>query len=212
MSLHRRRRSFSAGWLSRAMTQWRTMAWLTVVWIVLWGDLSWANLIAGALIAFLVLSLLPLPSIFVRGRLRPWPLVVLVATFLRDLVVASAQVSVQVLRLRSRPHGAVVGVKLRNPSDIYMTITAELSSLVPGSLVVEAHRLTGMLYLHVLDLEHAGGADQVRAGTLALEARVLRAFASNEELRAAGLYRDDRNGRADGADSARGASSPEVER
>jgi multicomponent Na+:H+ antiporter subunit E len=69
-----------------------------------------------------------------------------------------------------------------------MTITAELSSLVPGSLVIEAHRLTGMLYLHVLDLDAAGGADKVRQDTLDLEARVLRAFASNEELQAAGLY------------------------
>ncbi|MEK8226242.1 monovalent cation/H+ antiporter complex subunit F [Oerskovia sp. M15] len=67
-----------------------------------------------------------------------------------------------------------------------MTITAELSSLVPGSLVIEAHRLTGMLYLHVLDLDAAGGADKVRQDALDLEARVLRAFASNDDLRAAG--------------------------
>jgi multicomponent Na+:H+ antiporter subunit E len=75
-----------------------------------------------------------------------------------------------------------------------MTLTAELTSLVPGSLVVEAHRLTGMLYLHVLDVEQAGGVEQVRADTRALEARVLHAFASNDDLRAAGLYTPDAEG------------------
>ncbi|WP_265520171.1 Na+/H+ antiporter subunit E [Oerskovia flava] len=192
MSLHRRRSAAAAGSLRRATSQWRTLVWLTAMWILLWGDLTWANLLAGALIAFTVLTLLPLPSIAAQGTLRLGPFLVLVGHFVRDLVVASVQVSIQVLRLRHTPRGAVVGVRLRNPSDIYLTITAELNSLVPGSIVVEAHRLTGMLYLHVLDLDAAGGADEVRARTLALEARVLRAFASNTDLRAAGLYRTGR--------------------
>ncbi len=188
MSLHRRRRKITSGWFGRATTQWRTIVWLTVVWVLLWGDLSWGNVVAGAIIATLVITFLPLPSIAAKGKFRPWPFAVLVGRFVGDLVVASFQVSMLALNPRHTPRGAVVGVRLRNPSDIYLTITAELSSLVPGSIVVEAHRLTGMLYLHVLDLDAAGGADQVRRDTLALEARVLHALASNDELRAAGLY------------------------
>lgn len=188
MSLHRRRGPLAGGWFGRLTSQWRTVAWLTVVWVMLWGDLSWGNLIAGVIIASLLITFMPLPSIATSGTVRPWPLLVLVSRFVADLVVASFQVSMQAFRFHHTPHGAVVGVRLRNPSDIYMTITAELSSLVPGSLVIEAHRLTGMLYLHVLDLDAAGGADKVRQDTLDLEARVLRAFASNEELKAAGLY------------------------
>ena len=194
MSLHRRRGPLAGGWFNRLLAQWRTAAWLTVVWVMLWGDLSGGNVIAGVLLASLLITFMPLPSIATSGTVRPWPLLVLVSRFVADLVVASFQVSMQAFRFRHTPHGAVVGVRLRNPSDIYLTITAELSSLVPGSIVVEAHRLTGMLYLHVLDLDAAGGADQVRSDTLALEARVLHALASNDELRAAGLYRqpDDR--------------------
>jgi multicomponent Na+:H+ antiporter subunit E len=188
MSLHRRRGPLAGGWLNRLVAQWRTVVWLTIVWIMLWGDLSLANVIAGVLIAALLITFMPLPSIATSGTVRPWPLLVLVSRFVADLVVASFQVSMQAFRVRHTPHGAVVGVKLRNPSDIYMTITSELSSLVPGSLVIEAHRLTGMVYLHVLDLDAAGGADKVRQDTLDLEARVLRAFASNDELKAAGLY------------------------
>jgi multicomponent Na+:H+ antiporter subunit E len=66
-------------------------------------------------------------------------------------------------------------------------MTAELCSLVPGSLVVEAHRLTGMLYLHVLDVEQSGGVERARQTVLDQEERVLRAFASDSELREAGL-------------------------
>lgn len=60
-------------------------------------------------------------------------------------------------------------------------------SLVPGSLVVEAHRLTGMLYLHVLDLDRSGGVEAVRADVLAQEERLLRALASPQEQAAAGM-------------------------
>ncbi|RXR25896.1 Na+/H+ antiporter subunit E [Oerskovia turbata] len=186
--MHRRRGPLAGGWFSRLTAQWRTVVWLTVVWVMLWGDLSWGNVLAGVLLASLLITFMPLPSIATSGTARPWPLLVLVGRFVADLVVASFQVSMQAFRLHHTPHGAVVGVRLRNPSDIYMTITSELSSLVPGSLVIEAHRLTGMLYLHVLDLDAAGGADKVRQDTLDLEARVLRAFASNDDLKAAGLY------------------------
>jgi len=188
MSLHRRRGALASGWFARVTTQWRTILWLTAVWVMLWGDLSWGNVLAGVVIGSAVITFFPLPSIAARGKLRPWPFLVLVGRFVSDLVVASFQVSLLALNPRHTPRGAVVGVRLRNPSDIYLTITAELSSLVPGSIVVEAHRLTGMLYLHVLDVETAGGVEQVRQDTLALEARVLRALASNDELRAAGLY------------------------
>lgn len=179
MSLHPRRR--------RARLQWASIATLTIVWILLWGDVSVANLLGGLVVGVLVTTLLPLPPIDFHGRLRPASIVYLLGRFLVDLVVASVHVAALALDFRHTPRGAVVGVQLRNHSDLYLTITAELSTLTPGSLVVEAHRLTGMLYLHVLDLEGAGGAEKVRADALALEERVLRAFASAEELEEAGI-------------------------
>ena len=83
----------------------------------------------------------------------------------------------------------VIRVHLRSESDLYLTLTAQLTTLVPGSLVVEANRQTGVLYLHVLDVGIFGGIEKIRADTLGVEARVLRALASDEELSAAGLTR-----------------------
>ena len=85
------------------------------------------------------------------------------------------------------PHGAVIGVHLRNESDLYLSLTAVLTTLVPGSVVVEALRRDGMLYIHVLDLELMGGVEKVRRDVLAVEERVLRALASDQELAAAGV-------------------------
>lgn len=179
MSLHPRRQ--------RSRIQWGAIVLLALVWILLWGDVSWANLVGGLAVGLLVTLLLPLPPIDFHGRVRPLALVYLFAKFLWDLFVASIHVAGLALNFRRRPQGAVVGVQLRNHSDLYLTITAELSTLTPGSLVVEAHRLTGMLYLHVLDIESSGGAQKVREDTWALEERVLRAFASDAELEEAGL-------------------------
>lgn len=179
MSLHPRR--------SRWRTQWATIVWLTVVWVLLWGDLSVGNVIAGAGLALLVTTGLRMAPIQFQGRVRPRGLLVLVARFVLDVVRASAEVSAIALRPRYTPRGAVIGVQLRSHSDLYLTLTAELCSLVPGSLVVEAHRLTGMLYLHVLDVHASGGIEAARRTVLEQEERVLRAFASDDELREAGV-------------------------
>lgn len=167
--------------------QWGTVAWLAAVWVLLWGDVSWANVLAGLLIGVVVSVGFRMAPIDFRGRVRPWRVAVLLGRFLMDLVRASVEVSAIALRLGYTPRGAVIGVQLRSHSDLYLTLTAELVSLVPGSLVVEANRLTGRLYLHVLDLAHSGGVEAVRAGVLAQEARVLLALASHDELVEAGV-------------------------
>lgn len=171
----------------RLRAQWTTIVVLTVIWVLLWGDLSWANLVAGAVLGAVVVTVLPLPSVQTHGRLRPWPFLVLAGRFLVDLFAASFHVAWLALRPGRPPRSGIVGVCLASSSEVFLTITAEMTSLVPGSVVVEAHRSTRMLYLHVLDLAGAGGPDGVRETTLALEARVLRAFASDDELVRLGL-------------------------
>ncbi|NMR20067.1 Na+/H+ antiporter subunit E [Cellulomonas fimi] len=206
MSLHPRRRA--------AAVQWPTILWLTVLWVLLWGDLTIANVVAGALLALAMTTALPLPPVASGGHVHPLNLIRLIAVFLKDIVVASVQVGVQAFRRRP-PRSAVIGVRLRSSSDLYLTLTAELCSLVPGSIVVEAHRLTSTLYLHVLDVETTGGVEAAKQSVLDQEERVLRALASDAQLVAAGLAprripewgvgrgggrgRGDRSGRGSGA-------------
>ena len=178
MTLHVRRH--------RIRVQWRSLLWLTLVWVLLWGDLSVGNVLAGLVIAWVVSVVMPLPPIAAETRVRPLALARLVGRFAVDVVVASVQVGLQAFRPRP-PLSAVIRVRLRSSSDLYLTLTAELCSLVPGSVVVEAHRLTSTLYLHVLDVTGPGGIDAARRRALDQEERVLRALASDAELVAAGL-------------------------
>ncbi|MBO0898390.1 Na+/H+ antiporter subunit E [Cellulomonas sp. zg-ZUI222] len=186
MSLHPRR----AGW----RFQWATVLWLTVVWVLLWGQVTWGNVVNGVLLGLLVTAGLRMTRVEFRGRVHPVGLLVLLGRFALDLVRASFEVSLVALRPRHTPRGAVICVQLRSHSDLYLTLTAELVSLVPGSIIVEAHRLTGRLYVHVLDVETSGGVEKARQNVLDQEARLLRALASDEELAEAGLQRSRRAG------------------
>jgi multicomponent Na+:H+ antiporter subunit E len=171
----------------RRRVPWWEVIWLTAVWVLLWGDLSVGNVLAGALIGIAVTVGLTMAPIQFHGRLRPLGLVRLVVRFVFDLVRASFEVAAIALRPGYTPRGAVIGVQLRSHSDLYLTLTAELVSLVPGSLVVEAHRLTGTLYVHVLDVAWSGGIEAARHAVLDQEERLLRAVAADDELAAAGL-------------------------
>lgn len=181
MSLHPRRRSLGFPVLA--------IAWLTTVWVLLWGDLSVANVLSGLAIALLTVRALRMPRVDFHGRIHVLSLLYLLYRFAVDLVVASTQVAWLALDPRRRPESAVLAVQLRSHSDLYLTLTAQLCSLVPNSVVVEAHRISGMLYVHVLDVGLAGGVDAARRHVLDTEARVLRALASDEELEQVGLPR-----------------------
>ncbi|GAA1645337.1 Na+/H+ antiporter subunit E [Georgenia ruanii] len=164
---------------------WGMLVWLTAVWVLLWGDITLGNAVAGLAVALLVTTVAPLPHAPFDGRFRPWGVVRLVVRFAWDVVVASAQISWLALRGR-QPEGAVIRVRLRGHSDTYLATTAGMTSLVPGSIVVEAHRLTGTLYIHVFDVALAGGLEAAHRTVLAQEERILRAFASDDQLVDAG--------------------------
>lgn len=161
--------------------------WLTAVWVLLWGDLTWANVLCGILVALAVTWLLPLPRVPFAGKPSPIGIFLLFARLTVDILVASIQVSVIALRLHHVPRGAVLRVELRSRSDLYLTLTADLCSVVPGSIIVEAHRATSTLYVHALDVSKEGALEHARSVVLEQEARVLYALASDTEIAAAGL-------------------------
>ncbi|RPF26548.1 Na+/H+ antiporter subunit E [Georgenia muralis] len=169
----------------RPRTSWGALAWLTGVWVLLWGDITMANAVAGLLVALLVTWVAPLPRAPFDGRFRPLGVLRLVVRFAVDVALASAQIAWMVLR-RRQPTGAVIRVRLRSHSDTYLAATSGMVSLVPGSIVVEAHRLTGTLYIHVFDVDLAGGLERAHRSVLEQEERLLRAFASRDQLTDAG--------------------------
>lgn len=175
--------------ITGALRRWSTVLALTVLWALLWGDFTPGTLLAGVIAGIVVVVVMPMPAIAYHGRIRLWYLLTLLIWFHLNLIKASVTVAILALDFRRTPRSGIVRVQLRSSDDFYMTAVAEISSLLPGSLVVESHRLTGTLYLHVLDMDTFGGAEGVRADTLDIEARVLRAMGSSSELKAYGLTR-----------------------
>ncbi|MFY9262761.1 MAG: Na+/H+ antiporter subunit E [Actinomycetaceae bacterium] len=162
------------------------LVWLTLVWVMLWGNLSVGNFVAGFLLALLVTTIAPFPVTPFDGRFRPWGVVRLLMVFLRDIVHSSFQQATFILRGKL-PAGAIIRVHLRSHSDTYLAMISGMTALVPGSVVVDSHRVTGTIYVHVFDTGLAGGIDGVHKTVLDLEERVLRAFASHDELVDAGF-------------------------
>ncbi len=167
--------------LSLESIQPMVVAWLTLVWVLLWGDVSVANVVVGAGVATLVLVVFPLPALRMRLRVRPAWLVWLIVHFLASVVLATAQVAWTTLSFGRTPRNAVIRVTLLTSSDFVLTVVAELTSLVPGSIVLEADRASHSLFIHVLDVDDVDDVEKVRAATLALERRVVKAVGAETD-------------------------------
>jgi len=160
------------------------LVWLVVVWILLWGTWSWANLLSGTVIALVVMLVLPLPPVVGGTRVRPLPLVMFVGHFLVDLVVSGAQVAWRAIGPGGVTQGAIVRVQLRADSDLLLTVVAETVSLVPGSLVLDLDREERLIAVHLLHVADLADVERQKAGVLANEERIVRAFGSTEDIAA----------------------------
>lgn len=175
--------------LRARLNRWPMLLWMTALWVLLWGDLTLANVLAGFGVAALLLLLAPMPAVGYVGRVNILGTVWLLAKFILDVLLASVEVSKMALHPLRPPEGGVIRIPLRSESDVILTLTGVFTSLVPGSIIVEAHRFTGTLYVHVLDLPTSGGAEAFRQQVLRQERRLLYALASQEDLARAGLPR-----------------------
>jgi multicomponent Na+:H+ antiporter subunit E len=163
---------------TRLRHQGPLIVWLVLVWILLWGTWSWANLLSGLLIALAVLTLLPLPHVVGGTRVRLVPLLVFVGHFVADLFTSGAEVAWQALRPGGVRRTAIVRVQLRADSDLLLTMVAEATSLVPGSLVLDLDREQRVMTCHLLPARDLDDVARKKAHILVVERRLVRAFGS----------------------------------
>ncbi len=167
---------------ARVLSQGPPVGWLVLVWILLWGDWSWGNLLGGVVLAVALVILLPLPPVVQNARLHPAAFARLVFFFASDLTVANWQVAWLAVRPGGPPNGALVRVRLRTDSDLLLTLIAEALTLVPGSVVLDVDRPHRDLSLHLLHVRDEDDLRRQKAGVLATEDRVVRAFGSAEDI------------------------------
>jgi multicomponent Na+:H+ antiporter subunit E len=169
------------------------LIWLVVMWGALWQDFSVGNLAFGLLIALGVSHAFYLPPVELSGRFNVLRALVFVLWFLKEVTVASALVSYWAVARGPRIRNAVIAVPLRSHSDLLMTATGHVLSLIPGSLVVEVDRGTATLYMHAMNTPTAESVEKARAGIRDIEARLIRIMGSRGELAALNVEMSDNN-------------------
>ena len=164
--------------------QWRAILMLALIWVILWGNYSLVDAVVGIVLGWLITVTFPLPPIRYHGRLRPIGLVMLAVAVVRDLAVASWRLTLAAFAPRVDFRPAVIRVRLRTSQDLYQVETAEIISIVPGSIVIDARRSSRVLYLHLLDVAELDGVEVARREALDVERRVLESMGSDAEIAA----------------------------
>jgi multicomponent Na+:H+ antiporter subunit E len=167
--------------------RWLGLLVATVFWCLLWGGFTPSDILGGLVVAVLVYVVFPLPSMAREVTLRPLSFCWLALRFLWDMSVSAVQIAWWAVRPGPQPPTAVIAVTMASRSDLFLTLTAAMSTLIPGSVVVEAQRATGTLFLHVIGVGTEEGAEQARERTRQQEIRLLRAFARRDVLEEAEL-------------------------
>ena len=163
------------------------LLWLAAVWVALWGSVTPANVLGGLAVALVLLAVptraaAPQPA-GTRGRVRPLGLLRVAVVVAGELVRASLQVVVLVLRPRSQLRQAVVAVPVTGASDALLTLVANAISLTPGTLTLEVDRERRVLYVHVLQVGDGPDAvDRVRRDIAVLEGYAVRALSGSTAL------------------------------
>jgi multicomponent Na+:H+ antiporter subunit E len=170
----------------RIAVAWRydvpLVAGLTVLWALLWGSWTPLTLLCGIVVALLVTQALPLPPVPLSSRFSivhfAWFLVVWSGL----VVTASFRVAWVALRPRGVRRSSITLLQLHTTSEMTFTLATLAISLVPGSYVADVDLRRRRLLLHVLDTERVEQVDAARREALGIEAMVIRALGSKQDL------------------------------
>ncbi|MFB4349742.1 Na+/H+ antiporter subunit E [Microbacterium sp. CR_7] len=160
------------------------LAWLVVLWMLLWSQFTVLAFLSGLIVAVFVTRVFRLPTVELSGRINLWYGALFVVQFLAAMIRGALAVTAQVFDFRRQPGAAIIAVPLRYADDLMMTHVSVVSSLIPGSLIVEADRDRRILYLHVIGVRSADDVEKQREGVLRWERRIVRALGAPSQYRA----------------------------
>ncbi len=179
---------------------------LGLLWFFLWGEWSWSSVLMGLVIATIIPMVFYLPPVGAGERIHVgWVLWYVLRLFI-DIVKASFIVAGQAFGIGYSRDNAVIGVRLRTTSDIILTVVAESSTLVPGTLVIDVDRESRDLYLHVFSVRSPEQLEKARKDVLHTEELAILAIGSPEEVR---MVREARAARTVAAASDADAAGPD---
>ena len=159
-----------------------SILWLILLWVLLWADLSFATVLGGFIVAVFVLTFARVPRLLRRGdeqtpRMRPLSLLYFMGFVFIELVKSNLILAWEIITPGTRINNGVVAVPLRTTQPITMMVVANVITLTPGTMTIDAKGNPAVLYVNVLFLHDV---EQVRSDLLHLEELAVKAFGSRE--------------------------------
>ncbi|CAL9659632.1 hypothetical protein SUDANB176_06942 [Streptomyces sp. enrichment culture] len=151
------------------------LVWLWLLWIALWGSTGAVVLVGGLLAAVAVVVAFPLPSVLPGTVPRPPRVGLLLLHLLADLVRSGITVAWEAVRHGGRARSAIIEVPLHVDSDMLITAVAEITTIAPGTVVIEIDRRRRRLYVHTLPVRGREDIARRRREMQAVERRVAHA-------------------------------------
>lgn len=134
---------------------------LALVWAMATGIITMGTLAFGFLIGMVVLHFVGPVLGDERYALRFVLAIGLMFFFLKELVLSSIRVAIDVIKPRLTMRPAVISVPLELQSHAEITLLANLISLTPGTLSVDVSDDGSTLYVHAM---YGEDADALRTG------------------------------------------------
>jgi len=158
------------------------VVWLTTLWVLLWNDISAANVMSGVVLAVVVLASSRLASTVCVGsdngdrpRISPLHLVYFVGYVMVQLVRSNLFLAWEIMTRKNTIHAGIIAVPMRTSSELTMLVVANVITLTPGTVTIEAKESPSVLYVNVL---HLNDVERVRVDLRRLESICVRAFGS----------------------------------
>ncbi|KIQ06207.1 hypothetical protein RU06_12195 [Curtobacterium flaccumfaciens] len=158
------------------------VAGLTVLWALLWGSWTPLTLLCGIVVALIVTQALPLPPVPLSARFSIVHVLRFLVVWSGLVIVASFRVAWVAFRPRGVRRSSITLVQLHSTSEMTFTLATLAVSLVPGSYVADVDLRRRRLLLHVLDTERLEQVDDERRMALRIEAMVIRALGSKQDV------------------------------
>lgn len=156
------------------------LVWLVVVWILLWGEFSAANLVSGVVVAWLIvlgsgIGYSSSTARHDRARISPVNLIRFIFYVLFQLIRSNLVLAREILTPGSRIRSGIVSIQLRTDQPAVMVVVANVITLTPGTMTLEASGSPARLYVNVLQLHDP---ERVRRDVRDIEERAVKAFGS----------------------------------
>lgn len=159
---------------------------MTFVWMLLFDGFQWRPeslglFVLGFAISILIIVVFPMPPISPGFRLRPLQTLWMVGYIAWQMVIASVQVTVQVFR-RGTVKSSVIRMPLRTDSDLMLVCTAIVTTVIPGSVIIEVAQEDHVLFVHILGADDEAGVERARREIFLLEERIVRALGTRQNV------------------------------